>query len=89
MSAVTEQVELGKRLQTLLLAYFEEKLTDKTISPTDVSTLTRLLKDNGWTIDPSQLPDALKNMVKLPKVDDTVEGDRILDIAEARASRRA
>jgi hypothetical protein len=86
-SSDREQVEIGRRLQTRLLEYFEGKLDDKTISPTDVSTLTRLLKDNGWSLDPSQLPDAIRGLVKLDKHDEKLEGDRVLDIAEARARR--
>jgi hypothetical protein len=81
------QVEIGQRLQLKLLEYFEGKLNDKTISPTDVSTLTRFLKDNGWSIDPSQLPDAIRGLVKLEKHDEGIEGERVLDIAEARARR--
>jgi hypothetical protein len=86
-SSDREQVEIGRRLQTKLLEYFEDKLKDKTISPTDVSTLTRLLKDNGWSLDPSQLPDAIRGLVQLEKHDESVEKDRVLDIAEARARR--
>ena len=88
MAAEPTQVELAKALQAKLLAYFDAKLADGTIAPPDVSTLTRLLKDNGWSLDPSQLPDALKGMVSLPKVDEALEEHRITDIAEARLRRQ-
>ncbi len=83
------QVEQGQRLQKLLLDEFERMLTEGTMNPTDRSTLVRFLKDNGWTIDPSMLPDSLKGMVKLPAVDEEIEKDRVASLPEYRASKQA
>lgn len=61
-----EQVEIAERLQRLLLEEFEKRLDpscDKQATSTDLATLARILKDNGWTIDPADLPDDLRDHI--------------------------
>lgn len=83
-AADKEQVEQARRVQKLLLDSFENMLKDGSMTPTDRSTLTRFLERNGWTLDPSMLPDHLRDMVHLPAVDEGLEGERIIDIASRR-----
>jgi hypothetical protein len=56
-----KQIDIAERLQDLLLAEFERKLESGELSDTGLSTLSRLLMQNGWTIDPSRLPHGLKD----------------------------
>jgi hypothetical protein len=66
----------GDRVLALLLADFEKILTDKTASPTDRATIARFLKDNNYTVDPKNIPSALKDLLRakgaraLPDVDE-------------------
>ena len=56
----THQQTLAEDLQDKLLKHFKEKLEEGTISAGEVSTLTKLLTDQGWTFDPNDLPDDLR-----------------------------
>lgn len=55
------QLQKAEELQDLLLANFEYLLKNDLMTPTDRATLTRLLTQNGWTIDPSMLPQGLRD----------------------------
>lgn len=54
-----DQISLAERLQVALLEDFEKLLNEGRISPTDRATLARLLMQNGWSIDPTRLPQGL------------------------------
>ena len=64
-----EQIARAQRLQAKLLKLFEKRLDDGTISAAEVSTLSRLLMANGWSLDPSQLPKSIRDL--LPSLDPT------------------
>lgn len=55
----TAQVALMERLQTLWLEHMERLLKNGTATSTDLATLYRAMKDNGWTLDPTKLPKEL------------------------------
>ena len=56
-----EQVAIAQRLQLAVLKDFEEQMNTKTLSSTDRATLVRLLSHNGWSLDPKQLPQGLRD----------------------------
>lgn len=45
-----DHVKLTERLADLLLAEYERRILDHSISDTGMANLQRLLKDNGWII---------------------------------------
>ena len=55
-----EHLEIAERLQLALLKYFETKLADNSLTDTGAATLARLLMQNGWSLDPSQMPEGLR-----------------------------
>lgn len=57
------QIELAERLQEQLLHRFETLIQEENDTPTDRATLARLLSQNGWSLDPSSLPQSLKDKV--------------------------
>lgn len=57
------QIELGQKLQSLLLRRYHARLKDGTISDTGMAALQRLLASNGWTLDPAALPEDLRKML--------------------------
>jgi hypothetical protein len=59
----TEQVEIAERLQLKLLKHFEHLFDTKQISSTDCATLSRLLMQNGWSIDPARVPKGLRGIL--------------------------
>ncbi len=76
MPSAQELKDQGDRVLALLLADFERILADKTASPTDRATIARFLKDNNYTVDPKNLPSALKDLLRskgarsLPSLDE-------------------
>lgn len=56
-----EQVSKAEKLQTLLLLTYERRLERGTLSDTGLAALQRLLDANGWSLDPSRLPQTLKD----------------------------
>lgn len=42
----------------------ENILRNKTASPTDRATIARFLKDNGYTVDPKNLPKDLRDLLR-------------------------
>jgi hypothetical protein len=73
-----EQISKAERLQELLLESFESALLDGTITPTDRATLARLLSQNGWSLDPSKLPEGIKD--KLTEHVDPTDLDDEVDV---------
>lgn len=72
MAQKKEQIEIAERLQIKLLERWERLMDDKELSATDAATLSRVLIQNGWNIDPSALPEGLKDKVRKidPKIFD-------------------
>lgn len=58
-----QQVEITERLQLKLLQRFERLIDDGELSATDAATLTRLLMQNGWQLDPSRMPKKLSDLL--------------------------
>lgn len=56
-----EQMGYVERLQLKWLARMEYLLDNGLMGPTDMSTLYKFLKENGWSLDPSKLPQRLKD----------------------------
>lgn len=54
-----EQRIIVLRLQLLWLTRMETLFTEEKITSTDMATLYRFLADNGWSLDPSKLPQKL------------------------------
>lgn len=61
MSVKEEQVAIAERLQLKWLVRMEKLLDEGTITSTDMATLVRFLIANGWTLDPSRLPQGLRD----------------------------
>jgi hypothetical protein len=57
----SSQIDLAKRLQSKLLRRFEYLLDQGEMSPTDAATLGRLLAQNGWSFDETNLPQSLRS----------------------------
>jgi len=51
---------LAEELQELVLEHARDKLRDGSITAGEFSTVVRLLQDQGWTFDPSDLPTDLR-----------------------------
>lgn len=56
-----DQIALADELQGMVLEDFKKLLQSGLMTPTDRSTLVRLLSQNGWTLDPSALPMGLRD----------------------------
>lgn len=70
MSVKKEQIRIAERLQLKLLEWFEQRIREGSLSSTDAATLSRLLMQNGWNLDPTRLPEGLRDKLKgLPKPD--------------------
>lgn len=75
-----EQLELTERLQLKLLKHLDQAFDEGTITSTDVATLSRLLMQNGWSIDPSRLPQGVRD--KLTEIISTADfSDEDEDVA--------
>lgn len=59
----SEQIKIATRLQEKILARFELLLDSGEMTSTDAATLVRLLSQNGWTLDPKQVPQGLRGML--------------------------
>lgn len=58
-----KQIEIAERLQLLILQRWETLLTNPLaeVSPTEISTMAKTLRDNGWSIDPAMIPQGLRS----------------------------
>lgn len=56
-----QQVQIAERLQLKWLQRMETLLDAGEITSTDMATLVRFLMANGWTLDPTRLPEKLRN----------------------------
>lgn len=56
-----EQLDVAERLQGKWLLHMEKMLDAGTITSTDMATLCRWLMANGWSLDPSKLPQPLRD----------------------------
>ena len=67
-----QQIEIAERLQQLWLERMEVLLTSGDATSTDLATIARVLIMSGWTLDPHQLPQGLRDKLTsaIPDVDD-------------------
>lgn len=68
--AKDEQLTLTEKLQGWLLQEYESRLESGDISDTGLSSLQKLLMQNGWSLDPSRIPQGLRDKLT-SKVDPT------------------
>ena len=78
-----EQVEQAELIQDLWLGRMIELLQSGEETSTDRATLIRWLEHNGWSVDPSRLPQELKDKLTshIEPGDDI--GDDVIPIASA------
>src|SRR6266487_2121746 len=69
-SPIEAQIEISQRLQSSFLRHMEKLLDSGTITSTDMATLARLFLLSGWTLDPKQLPESIKALMKKPLTSD-------------------
>lgn len=69
-----EQIEIAKRLQIKWLRRMEAMLDSGEITSTDMATLAKVLRDSGWTLDATKLPEKLRN-----KLTDLTSPDELAD----------
>lgn len=65
---IKAQIAVMEKLQDLLLKEYLKRLEAGTISDTGMANLQKLLMNNGWSLDETQLPQSLRE--KLTKVVD-------------------
>ena len=69
------QIDLKEELETLWLTEMKNRIKNNTATSTDLATLARVLMANGWTLDPKDLPQSLKDKltsrVSTDELDDT------------------
>jgi hypothetical protein len=63
MDPKKNQIEIAERLQLMLLQRWETLLNDGTLCPTDAATLARFLRENGWSVDASKIPESLRGLL--------------------------
>jgi hypothetical protein len=61
--ATEAQIDLAKQLQAGLLRTYLVRIKQGTISGTELANVQRLLHANGWSLDPKQIPQELKDML--------------------------
>lgn len=74
------QIEITERLQMKLLDRFEKALDEGTITSTDMATLTRLLSQNGWSLDPSKLPQNLRALLTSHVDPEELDDEQVIPI---------
>lgn len=79
---VKDHAEIAKRLQDKLLCAYEQLLDSGEMTASDRKNLQDLLRANGWTFDPLELPQSLKDkLTKQVAFDDDIDEDNRLRIA--------
>lgn len=74
-----KQIEIAERIQQKLLERWEKILDDESASAAEVAVMTKMLRDSGWTLDPTRIPQGLKDKLT-DKVDPTEFDDWEKDI---------
>lgn len=70
------QIDIAERLQQKWLERMEYLLDSGEITSTDMATLARVLLQNGWSLDPSDLPQSLRDkLTKRVSFDDGLDGE--------------
>jgi hypothetical protein len=58
---IEAQAQLAAELQSALLKDFKRLMDDNLMTAADRATLAKILRDNGWSFDISQLPEDLRS----------------------------
>lgn len=70
------QLAQVERLQELWLDEMVKRIESGTATSQDLATLARFLGNNGWSLDPSKLPESLQSKLTSPisaeELDDAV-----------------
>lgn len=56
-----QQIDLAEQLQAMLLEAYATKLEKGELSDTGLSSLQKLLMQNGWQLDPTRVPQGLRD----------------------------
>ena len=83
MADKQKQIEITERLQLKWLQRMEKLFDEGTITSTDMATLQRFLTANGWTLDPTRLPQGLRD-----KLTANVKPDDFEDTGDVLPFRR-
>lgn len=75
MKETKKQIEIAERLQMLWLEKMEARMKDGTATSTDFATLSKFLRDNGWTVDETKLPASLRDLLQESLPDPKEEPD--------------
>lgn len=73
-----QQTDLAERLQTKWLDRMEKMIDDGTATATDMATLARVLLANGWSIDPKDVPQQLRDKLTSKVSAEELDDDGIL-----------
>lgn len=65
MADSNAQLDKAEKLQDLLLDSFLDLFKRKDETAADRATLLKMLKENGWSLDPSRLPQSLRDKLTL------------------------
>lgn len=75
---VQEQIDIAERIQIKWLKRMETLLDNGEITPTDMSTLERFLRNNGWSLDPARLPKGLADKLTSKITPDELDEDDVV-----------
>jgi hypothetical protein len=81
------QVETANRIQSLWLRRMELMLQNGTATSSDLATLERFLRHNGYTVDASRLPKGLRDKLTSqvdPESFEDDEDDQVLPMTGRR-----
>lgn len=83
MADQNKQLDKAEALQDLLLDSFINLFKTNGETAADRATLAKLLKENGWSLDPSRLPQTLQDKLQLPPPDLDEDDQIVGNIARA------
>lgn len=76
---LNEQIEKAEKLQDLLLEDLIRVAEAKELSSADRVLIYRMLRENGWSLDPSKLPQKAKDLLaKQVAFDEDLDGEPTL-----------
>lgn len=83
---MSEQIERAQRIQDKILQRFETLLDSGEINATELATCVRLMMANGWTFDPTRLPQKLQDKLTSLVDPSEFEDDSVLPITRKTGS---
>jgi hypothetical protein len=79
-----EQLQLFDRMKGKLLQYWNWLLEERKATSTDLATMARFFGQQGWTLNPAQIPKELKDYLKDTPVFTDDDEAHVIDIATRR-----